>query len=534
MAARYPAPGRMVDVGGYRLHLNCQGDHQGHHGPTVVMEAAEFSSSWAAVQPEVARFARVCTYDRAGLGWSDRGPNPRTAANIVEELHQLLRRASVEPPYVLVGHSKGGMFARLYAHQYPDDVVGMVLVDAAHEAQELQFPAEITRRNQKGRQQMVQLLGLVRRLNSIGLLTPILAGNADRLLGAIPEEARESSLAVALSDRFLETTIEETKALDEHFAEVRAAQITTLGEIPLIVLTAVDQFAALERSLPPDVVERLAAVTQELQTELCALSPRGKQVPVKGSSHHIQVDRPQVVIDAIREVVEAAQDRVFALFEEHAQNARPVLERHYGQRLAGALLEEAREQVEQLLPQIPDIGGDDNPMTHHLRRATTSLALYRAMKAHGKTAEETGRILYEAVVDAVGALPFSPAGPPAPEFIRQRKEEARRSQERRYPGDWVWAFVEGDGQGFDYGYDFYECGVQKYYRAQGADELLPYFCFLDFVTTRASGRVLMRTGTLAEGADRCDFRFRSAGQDDEWPPPFPPEPSSRPDTASRS
>ena len=154
---------------------------------------------------------------------------------------------------------------------------------------------------------MVQVLGLVRRLNSIGLLTPILAGNADKLLGTIPEGAREQSLGVALSDRFLETTIEETAALDEQFAEVRAAQITTLGDIPLVVLTAVDQFEGLERRLPAEVVERLRAVVQELQTELCALSSRGKQVPVEGSGHHIQVDRPQAVIEAIHEVVEAVQ-----------------------------------------------------------------------------------------------------------------------------------------------------------------------------------------------------------------------------------
>jgi len=217
----------------------------------------------------------------------------------------------------------------------------------------------------------------------------------------------------------------------------------------------------------------------------------------------------------------STRQRLFAMFDEHAQNSRPVLVRHYGEELAGALLHQAREEAERMLPQIPYIGGDDNPMTHHLLRATTSLALYRAMKAQGKSARETGRILYEAVVDAIRTLPFSPAGPPDPGFIRERKEEARRSQERRYPDDWVWALIEGNGRKFDYGYDFYECGVQKYYQAQGADEFLPYFCFLDFVTTRASGRVLMRTGTLAEGADRCDFRFRSARNDDQWPPPFP-------------
>jgi hypothetical protein len=213
--------------------------------------------------------------------------------------------------------------------------------------------------------------------------------------------------------------------------------------------------------------------------------------------------------------------RVFALFDEHAGNVRPVLVRRYGVELAGTLLREAHRVTERLLPQIPYIGGDQNPMTHHLVRATTTLALYRAMQAQGMTAREMGRAVYDAVVEAIRPLPFRPAGPPPPEFLQKRREEATKSQARRYPGDWVWTFVEGDGRTFDYGYDFSACGAKKYYEAQGAAELLPYFCFLDFVTTRPSGRVLMRTTTLAEGGDRCDFRFRAARVDDQWPPPFP-------------
>jgi len=121
LAAKYPAPGKLVDVGGYRLHLNCQG--QG--GPTVVMESGNgnFSLNWGRVPREVAKFTRVCTYDRAGLGWSDRSPQPRTAHNLVADLHTLLARSGVEPPYVLVGHSLGGMLMRLYAHEHPDQVV---------------------------------------------------------------------------------------------------------------------------------------------------------------------------------------------------------------------------------------------------------------------------------------------------------------------------------------------------------------------------------------------------------------------------
>ncbi|MGH9331314.1 MAG: alpha/beta fold hydrolase, partial [Vicinamibacterales bacterium] len=123
-------PGRLIDVGGYRLHLNGTGAGR----PTVVLDAALGGSSvsWALVQPEVARFTRVCSYDRAGFGWSDAGPMPRTVGRIVGELRTLLDRAGEPSPYVLVGHSFGGLVLRVFAARYPADVAGLVLVDPAH------------------------------------------------------------------------------------------------------------------------------------------------------------------------------------------------------------------------------------------------------------------------------------------------------------------------------------------------------------------------------------------------------------------
>jgi len=306
LANLYPPPGQLVDVGGYRLHINCQGGAN-ENTPTVVMEAAEFSLSWDSVQPEVAKFTRVCTYDRAGLGWSEASPYPRTAANIVEELHTLLEQAGEKPPYVLVGHSKGGMYVRLFAHTYPNEVTGMVLVDSSHEEQELRFPETITELNRKGRVQTITLLDIVRPLNSIGLVTPIIKNNSDVLLGTLPENVREMGLALVLKDTFFRTVVDETEALEDTFAEIRAAKITTLGEMPLIVLTAVDQFDALEGQVAAEDVEQLKSVALELQTELSELSPKRKLMLVNESGHFIQVDQPQVVIDAIREVIEAVR-----------------------------------------------------------------------------------------------------------------------------------------------------------------------------------------------------------------------------------
>src|SRR5437588_5210224 len=132
-ASHYPPPGKLVDIGGYRLHINCTGTGS----PTVILDAGlgETSLDWSKVQPAVARFTRVCSYDRAGYGWSDTGPGPRTSQQIVQELHLLLMHAQISGPYLLVGHSLGGLNMRLYAYRYPAEVAGMVLLDSTNEHQ---------------------------------------------------------------------------------------------------------------------------------------------------------------------------------------------------------------------------------------------------------------------------------------------------------------------------------------------------------------------------------------------------------------
>lgn len=213
------------------------------------------------------------------------------------------------------------------------------------------------------------------------------------------------------------------------------------------------------------------------------------------------------------------REDILDLYATHSRAWRPFLAGRYGETFAEEIIPEAREILEGLIPELPYIGGDDNPMTYHMIRCSTSLALYKAMKARGKSAEETGKIIYDAVVESVRHLP--PNQPPTEEFLAKQRERARISQERRYSGDWVREFVEGDGEDFEYGYDFYECGTQKLYHAHGADEFTPFFCYLDFVTYRTPGWSFSRTMTLAEGHEKCDFRFKKGGETKKgWPPPF--------------
>ena len=136
-----PMQGRLVEAGGRMMHIHCTGDGN----PTVILDSGLGDSylSWRKVQPEIARFTRVCSYDRAGLGFSDPSSQARKSKVIAEELHALLQAASVPPPYVIVGHSLGGYNVRVYASLYGSDIVGMVLVDASHPDQENRFPPEL-------------------------------------------------------------------------------------------------------------------------------------------------------------------------------------------------------------------------------------------------------------------------------------------------------------------------------------------------------------------------------------------------------
>jgi hypothetical protein len=211
-------------------------------------------------------------------------------------------------------------------------------------------------------------------------------------------------------------------------------------------------------------------------------------------------------------------------FDSRARRWRTVLSRCYGVDLAGAIVREAREKFEALIPEIPYIGGHENHLTGSLISSVRALAFYRAMKAQGKPAEEVGKILYDAVKDHPDD--YTPRIPPdqrlsRDELMRRRRTRAEWSQERRYAGDWEVEFVDGDGEAFDYGYNFTECATEKLYHAQGAAEFLPFYCFLDFPKCELGGLGLSRTTTLGEGGERCDFRFKEGGRSTQgWPPPF--------------
>src|ERR671913_468644 len=162
----YPPPGEMVDVGGYSLHINCVG--QG--SPTVVLDggSGEMSADWVWVQREVSDTTRVCAYDRAGMGWSEMGPEPRDAKQISSELHAQLTKDGIEGPYVLVGHSFGGLYMQTYAARYPDEVAGVSLVESSHPDQ---FSyRQVARDSYEPQKQIFAVASLLARIGVVRLL----------------------------------------------------------------------------------------------------------------------------------------------------------------------------------------------------------------------------------------------------------------------------------------------------------------------------------------------------------------------------
>ena len=272
--AANPPPGRLVDVGGHRLHIWCTGSGE----PAVILETGLGGSSadWGFVQPEVAPFTRVCSYDRAGMGYSDPGPSPRTTRRIAHELAQLLDNAGIGEPLVLVGASIGGLAVRVFASEHAQRVAGLVLVDASHEDQEMDVP---------GIAPFVPLLSSVGVFRILGVS---FGPTPDSLAPSVRGFARATSFRAAA----YQATADEGMHLRESAAEVKATRRKLA--IPLVVVTA---------------GRGADAVWRDQQRDQVGLSQQGCQVIAEQSGHVIAVGQPQAIIDAIRAIVDRARGR---------------------------------------------------------------------------------------------------------------------------------------------------------------------------------------------------------------------------------
>jgi hypothetical protein len=220
------------------------------------------------------------------------------------------------------------------------------------------------------------------------------------------------------------------------------------------------------------------------------------------------------------------QKKILEDFDGLRKHTKPILASSYGAEFAGVIDTNARKEFESVIPQIPYVGGDENELTQEIIQSAMALALYRAMKNNGKTADEAGELLYQTVEAMVASYPkllTRTVGFYQMSVFRRRKTRraALESQKRIYPSNWVFNYVEGDGKDFDWGVDYTECGIVKFFHAQGAAELTPYMCLADFPMSEAFGMGLARTTTIAEGAEKCNFRFKRGRETQKgWPPSF--------------
>ncbi len=198
-----------------------------------------------------------------------------------------------------------------------------------------------------------------------------------------------------------------------------------------------------------------------------------------------------------------------AIFDAFNEEIGKLIEAKYGAEFAGTVKEEIRKEFEMIYAELPYIGGDYNNLTFNLISAAGDLAVYLVLKMHEKPLKEIGEMCYK-VCEKMYKMNPELAPKTRPEFIPYIKRAAKESEEKKYPDDWVYSFVESNDE-FDYGLDFTECGIIKLFNKFDADEFVPYLCIMDKIMSEASDAGLQRTETLAEGGNKCDFRYKAGG-----------------------
>ena len=287
-ARRYPPPGELAEVKGRAMHLHCTGEGS----PTVVLEGGMSGGvlGWAWVQPEVAKTTRVCSYDRPGYGWSDPTPDEFNASTVADDLHALLAAAGEQGPFVLVGHSLGAHYNRVFTQAHPQDVSGVVLVDARHPA----IP-ESTETYEADMAQGLRMMQVAHMLSRFGVMR--LLGDVDGMLQPLPDGVQEVAIAHNATSRHLRTYIREMQSLP--VSDALAASAGDFGDRPLIVLSAGLQLEGMSDSF--------WGLLDELQEDLTTLSTDSERIVVP-KAHHVSIvterQNAQVVSSAIRSVVE--------------------------------------------------------------------------------------------------------------------------------------------------------------------------------------------------------------------------------------
>jgi pimeloyl-ACP methyl ester carboxylesterase len=287
----YPPPGKMVDVGGYDLHLV----KSGSGSPTIVLEAGsgETSLSWRDIPDKLAPYATVVTYDRAGYAWSEKADRERTGDQIVHELYSALKQENIPGPYLMVGHSLGGMYARLFAQTYPDEVMGLVLVDARPEDDARDTQAILEQENFAGNPP-ASTLKLLKQSGILRLFQDAL------LEGMVAKEDRGQFINVIATPSYFEAKEKEAELA---YATEDAIRGQRLGSLPVRIIA---------RGLPQDYAQvgisetggqRLEEIWQSGQRNMLDISTDSRLIVAEKSGHMVIHDQPELVVDTILDVL---------------------------------------------------------------------------------------------------------------------------------------------------------------------------------------------------------------------------------------
>jgi pimeloyl-ACP methyl ester carboxylesterase len=301
-------PGKLADLSGHRLHVNCSGKGK----PTVVVESGlgDFSFDWVLVQSRVSRFTRICTYDRAGYAWSDPGPKPRTFAQLNLELHNALTKLNEHGPYVFVGQSFGGPVARNFAATYRDQIAGMVFADAAHEGLRVPIGGKKTIRLGDGAKGIPipaphEDLSASDKPSLRAEDLPPELKTLDPMFKVLPPDEQKMQLWAQLLPAVYDAQSSETELSGEYFAKWLATpQRGTLGKMPVVVLSRADGgYKDGDYDIPTAQLEK---ERKEGQANLALLSSNSRQVIIH-RGHNMNLEAPDDVTTAIRDVVDAVR-----------------------------------------------------------------------------------------------------------------------------------------------------------------------------------------------------------------------------------
>ncbi|PSL40098.1 pimeloyl-ACP methyl ester carboxylesterase [Planomicrobium soli] len=294
-AKKFPPEGKLVDVGGFELHIQQQGSGK----PVILLETGSglASKSWNDLPKKLADYGTVVTYDRAGYAWSDEATTERTGRNIVQELHTALKKEKIEGPYVLVGHSLGGMYARLFAQTYPNEVKGLVLLDArpedfsketAHFFEAAGLDPATVNTPSAGTLSLLKRIGVIRLMKN-------------SILPGLPEGEQDRTINIEMQPKFFQAQEQELKNLSDLEDSIRDQ---SLGNIPLTVITHGIPTDATAVGISAENSEQMEKTWQEQQKQMLTLSTNSKLIVARKSGHFVMDDEPELVFNAIKERVQ--------------------------------------------------------------------------------------------------------------------------------------------------------------------------------------------------------------------------------------